>query len=211
MRLAVVLAALAGMAPAAAGDPETRCIVGDDAIGCHAETTLVELTGGDAGALRRLVRDRIDSGQCRLFAYGERVRVTSAHDERMQFLRPGDRTTWWMPSSWLRPASDCADTPTAAALRHKLGLPEHSAPAEDERFDASADERTAQSQDRDDDGVGEPDDGAGDDVEAEPLRRHDRRPAPGPRQPLRSSRYAHPCVTESAIADAYRDCTPRRR
>jgi len=202
------MACCALAASAAAPGEGEQCIVGDHAIGCSSERAIVELTmpRKDAGALQRLLQDKLASGQCRLFDYGERVQVTSSQgSERMQIRRPGDKSSYWIAASWARPAADCDGTRSASALHHKLGVPDlpaEPADADDrdpsfaaERVRSFADQRTAPGQywndgDEDDDG---------DDARYS----HDRRrPPPLASRPLPSSRYAHDCAYKSVMTDA---------
>lgn len=107
-------------------DPKDQCIVGDGAIGCASERSLIEITTRrkDANALKELVQGKLASGQCRLFDYGERVQAITAHGtDRTLVRRNGDKTPYWIAASWSRPAAECEGTPTAASLHQKLGLP----------------------------------------------------------------------------------------
>lgn len=152
LRILCAPIALCGVtALAATPEPSAeQCIVGDHAIGCASERSIIELTTPrkNANGLQELVQDKLASGQCRLFDYGERVQVTSTHgNERTQIRRPGDKTSYWIASSWSRPATECQGTPTASALHQKLGLPD--APKQqadaDEGAPSFADERAAPS------------------------------------------------------------------
>jgi hypothetical protein len=113
---------------AAALDAPDHCIVGDNAIGCRSVRALAMLTDGFRGngdALHREIESQIDSGTCRLFEYGERVYSTDIEGGlRSAVRRPRDASTWFMPASWSRPASECDGTSTPQALQQKLGLAE---------------------------------------------------------------------------------------
>lgn len=137
----IVLCAAASHA--ATPDTHEHCVVADRALGCRSERSLIELTMRykNPGTLQELVQDKLGAGECRLLAYGERVQVTAQHgSERTQVRRPGDKTSYWIASGWSRPASECADTRSAAALHRKLGLPEDPAALpKDDRTDSFAD------------------------------------------------------------------------
>lgn len=109
----------------AVGAPD-HCIVGDNAIGCRSERTVAMLTGGFRGSgdsLRQQIESQLVSGSCRLFTYGERVYTTDlASALRTAVRRPGDASTYYMPASWARPVSECADTPSASMMERKLGM-----------------------------------------------------------------------------------------
>jgi len=110
---------------AGAADAPDHCIVGDNAIGCRSERTIAQLTAfrGNADSLRETIDEQVASGACRLFAYGERVYSTEVDGKTNATVRrPGDASTYFMPSSWSRPASECTDMPTAAAMQKKLGV-----------------------------------------------------------------------------------------
>lgn len=110
---------------AAAVDAPDHCIVGDNAIGCRSERTIAQLTAfrGNADSLRETIDEQVASGACRLFAYGERVYSTEVDGKpNASVRRPGDASSYVMPSSWSRPVSECSDTPTAALLEQKLGI-----------------------------------------------------------------------------------------
>jgi hypothetical protein len=126
MRLFLAPLLLCAATHAALADTTEQCIVADHAIGCVSERAIVELTTRhDGSTLPQLVQDRLASGQCRAFDYGERVRRTASHgDDLVQVRRAGEKAAYWIPAAWSHPASDCADTPTAAALHRKLGLPD---------------------------------------------------------------------------------------
>jgi hypothetical protein len=208
---AIFTAAASAATPAAV----EQCIVGDGAIGCVSERAIVELTTPrkDAGTLQQLVQDKLASGQCRLFDYGERVQLTSTQgSERTQIRRPGDKASYWIAASWSRPATDCDGTRSAAALHQKLGLPaahaEQSSADErdpaladervpsfsDARIRSFADERAAPRHHWDDDDASDDDARYADDGS--------RRPLPLPSRPLPSSRYAHDCAFKSVMTDA---------
>ena len=180
-------------AQSVASDPAEQCIVGDHAIGCLSERSIAELTTPhkDAGALQQLVQDKIASGQCRLFEFGERVQVTSAHgSERTQIRRAGDKAPYWIASSWSRPAAECDGVPSAAALHRKLGLPDtpRRFVDDDERIETLSDARQSPAQRWNDDDEFPYD--------------HARRPPPGPPRQLPSSRYAHDCTFKPVMSDA---------
>jgi hypothetical protein len=123
-----VLPALCAMTAnvATAANAPDRCIVTDRAIGCISERATIDLATPrkDAGAMRDLVRQKLESGQCRLFGYGERVYLVSGKDtERTAIHRVGDRTTYWLPASWTRPAGECEANASSASLQAKLGMP----------------------------------------------------------------------------------------
>lgn len=196
-------------------DPKDQCIASDGAIGCVSERSLIEITTRrkDTGALKELVQDKLASGQCRLFDYGERVLAVTTHDnERTQVRRRGDKTPYWIATSWSRPAVECEGTPTAAALHQKLGLPEaqKTATADEPDF---ADDRTPSFRE---DGAGDrrafladrapPRDWRGSDrpfdEEAEYGDEDHERPPPPRSGPLRSSRYAHDCRYKPVMSDA---------
>jgi hypothetical protein len=169
MRLYFAPLLLCAAAHATPADTTEQCIVADHAIGCRSERAIVELTTRHDGTLPQLVQDRLASGQCRAFDYGERVRRTASHgNDLVQVRRPGDKTAYWIPSAWSHPASDCADTPTAAALHKKLGLPDATPwpPEEDERIASFTDQRGLPSRTHGDDygndDYGDVDDGYGD-------------------------------------------------
>ena len=142
--------------PAAATD---QCIAADRAIGCSSERSLIELITPrkNASAIQELVQDKLASGQCRLLDYGERVTVTTAHGaDRLQVRRSADKASYWIASSWARPASECQETKSAAALHQKLGLPDQpGAPDDEDRSAPFADNGTPRvdrgAADRDDD------------------------------------------------------------
>ena len=209
------IASCALAAFAASPDPGEQCIVGDHAIGCTSERAIVELTmpRKDAGALQQLVRDKLASGQCRLFDYGERVQVTSTEgSERTQVHVSGDHAAYWIPASWSRPAAECDGTRSAAALHRKLGVADALAQASDAgergpsfddgrasafsdtRVRSFADERVASQRRWDDDDGGDDDERFVDD--------RARRPPPLPPRALPSSRYAHDCAFKSVMTDA---------
>jgi hypothetical protein len=126
---AIALLTLATHNACAAPGTADQCIVGDRAIGCVSERSIIELTipRKDAAALRNLVDEKLASGQCRLFAYGERVSLISTKGTERSFVRrPGDKASYWIPSSWSRPASECESNASAATLHRKLGLQEPS-------------------------------------------------------------------------------------
>jgi hypothetical protein len=207
--VAMALAGSAGVA-AAASDDSVRCIVGDNAIGCADEAALIRLIDRtDAGTLRRRLQQKLDSGQCRLFAYGERVLAGTAHDARVQVHGPGERAAWWMPASWSVPATACAETPNVAALQRKLGLEAPALPIDEQGRRGLADERGSTSRDWNDDDDSEYRDGDADGEDQRWQRR--RRPPPGPTRPLPSSRYAHACDARSHRADAEPYCSGPRR
>jgi hypothetical protein len=203
-------------------DPKDQCIVGDGAIGCVSERALIELTvrRKDAGTLRELVRDKLISGQCRLFDYGERVWQITAHGtDRTLVRRSGDKTPYWIAGSWSRPAEECKDTPTAAALHQKLGFPRAQSLANeqealDERDRDFSDGRFfSDERDRDERGFladrGPPgswsDDQDDDDDQSDGLddrRSPYDRPSPHRSRPLPSSRYAHDCTYKPVMSDA---------
>ena len=136
----------AAAALALAADPTEQCIVGDRAIGCVSERAIIELTTPrkDAAALKQIVRDKLASGQCRMFDYGARVQaVTTQANERTQVRRHGDKTLYWIPASWARPVTECEGAKSAAVLHQKLGLPDAgSQPADaDESISSRADAR----------------------------------------------------------------------
>jgi len=123
-----VLPALCAMATnmAEAANAPDQCIVTDRAIGCTSERATIDLATPrkDAGAMRDLVRQKLESGQCRLFGYGERVYlVSSKSPDRSAIHRVGDRTTYWLPASWTRPAGECEANASSASLQAKLGMP----------------------------------------------------------------------------------------
>lgn len=210
-------------AQALAADSAEQCIVGDRAIGCVSERAIIELTAArkDAGTLKQSVQDKLGSGQCRVFDYGARVQVASAHgNERTQVRLHGEKTLYWIPSSWARPITECEGTRSAAALHQKLGLPDASSqPADaDERISSRADARAPAElrwddaddyddryhddrydDDRDNDHryrnerYSDSDnryDGDHDDGD-QSVRDRGRRPPPTLSRPLPSSRYAH--------------------
>lgn len=127
---------------AAALDTPDHCIVGDNAIGCRSVRTLATLTDGFRGngdALHREIESQIDSGTCRLFEYGERVYSTDIEGGlRSAVRRPRDASTWFMPASWSRPASECGGVSTPQALQHKLGLAESPRREPDSQSEVSA-------------------------------------------------------------------------
>jgi hypothetical protein len=116
----------------AAADPHDQCIVSDGAIGCISERATIDLAAPrkDAGAIRDVVRQKLDSGQCRRFGYGERVHLISSKGtgvgskdtERNAVRRIGDRTIYWLPASWTRPASECEPHASSATLQAKIGM-----------------------------------------------------------------------------------------
>ena len=119
------LCAMAANAATTANAPD-QCIVTDRAIGCTSERATIDLATPrkDAGAMRDLVRQKLESGQCRLFGYGERVYlVSSKSPDRSAIHRVGDRTTYWLPASWTRPAGECEANASSASLQAKLGMP----------------------------------------------------------------------------------------
>jgi len=123
-----VIPALCAMATniAEAANAPDQCIVTDRAIGCTSERATIDLATPrkDAGAMRDLVRQKLESGQCRLFGYGERVYlVSSKSPDRSAIHRVGDRTTYWLPASWTRPAAECEANASSASLQAKLGMP----------------------------------------------------------------------------------------
>ena len=117
----------------ATSEPADRCIVADRAIGCIDERSTTELMTPrkNNDSVRALVRQKLQSGQCRLFNYGERVSFVSAKgSEHTAVRRPGDRNTWWLPASWTQPATQCDADASSATLFAKLGLHSpHNAPA----------------------------------------------------------------------------------
>ena len=125
--VSIAFVSIAGVASAhAASDEPDRCIVADRAIGCVNERSATELMTPrkNNDSVRTLVRQKLQSGQCRLFNYGERVALVSATgNERTEVRRIGDHTTWWLPSSWTQPANQCEADASSATLFAKLGLP----------------------------------------------------------------------------------------
>ena len=119
------LAILCITAHAHSESPE-RCIVADRAIGCIDERSVIELTTPrkDVNGVRSLVRQKLATGQCRLFGYGEHVSLLSASTvERTAVRRAGDRAIYWLPASWTQPAEQCEPDMSSTTLFAKLGLP----------------------------------------------------------------------------------------
>jgi hypothetical protein len=109
----------------AAGEPD-RCIVGANAIGCVDPLIVDKITAGvdDPFALRDEIKNAIDAGTCSVFAYGERVFTTSSDaDGRSAVRRPDDTASYWMPSSWSRPASECRRNASQESLGKRVGVP----------------------------------------------------------------------------------------
>ncbi len=225
------VAICAAAARAASQDPADHCIAAAHAIGCVSERSIIELTAArkDAGTLQQLVQDKLASGQCRLLDYGERVQVTSTHGSERTQVRPrGAQASYWIPSSWARPATECEGTPSASALHQKLGLPDERRhePDDDTRVTTFTDQRTPPPRwDDDDERRGDARHDARRDADrpdgyrrdAERYEYEDRRyeqdeeryadspsdrPPPGPSRPLPSSRYAHRCDFKPVMTDA---------
>ncbi len=214
------VAICAAAARAASQDPADQCIAADHAFGCVSERSIIELTAPrkDAGTLQQLVQDKLASGQCRLLDYGERVQVTSAHGSERTQVRPrGAQASYWIPSSWARPATECEGTPSASALHQKLGLPDERRhePDDDSRVTTFTDQRTPPPRWDDDERPGDARYEARRDAERYGYedRRYEQdeeryadsrsdRPPPGPSRPLPSSRYAHRCDFKPVMTDA---------
>ena len=121
LSIALLCAATARAAPA----PD-HCIVGEAVFGCRSEAEVAQITSyrGDAEALHQMIAENVASGVCEMFQVGEPVYMTSApsHAELAAVRRPRDTLSYWMPSSWSRPAAECAAYSTSRTLREKLGL-----------------------------------------------------------------------------------------
>lgn len=121
LSIALLCAATANAAPA----PD-RCIVGEAVFGCRSEAEVAQITSyrGDADALRQMIAEDVASGVCEMFTVGEPVYMTNAanHTELTAVRRPRDTLSYWMPSSWSRPAAECSAYSTSRTLREKLGL-----------------------------------------------------------------------------------------
>ena len=179
--------------------PSDQCIVGDHAIGCLNERSIIELTTPrkDASTLEQLVQDKLASGECRLLDYGERVQVTSANgSERTQVRRFRDTSSYWIPATWARPATECEGTQTASALHQKLGVPDEPVSHEldeDARVASLPEQRGSPPRRWSDDRYG--------DNEARYADSGGFRPPPWPPRPLPSSRYAHPCEFKPVMTE----------
>jgi hypothetical protein len=129
LRSAALVLALAGYdasaaAPVAGSTPD-HCIVGTNAIGCVDPLAIDKLTAGvdDPVALRQQLEQQLGAGTCTLFEYGERVYVVATdRSGHASVRRPDDTATYWMPSSWPRPAEECRRNASQATLDHKTGV-----------------------------------------------------------------------------------------
>ncbi len=121
LSLALICAGIRAEVPA----PD-HCIVGESVFGCRSERDVAQITEfrGDADELKERIATDVASGDCRMFDPGERVFLTgvAADAQRAAVRRPGDAVSYWMPSSWSRPAAECAAHATPRSLREKLGL-----------------------------------------------------------------------------------------
>jgi hypothetical protein len=118
--------ALCAQARAADPAPPDHCIVSNNAIGCLSERTLSEIVdySGNLRGLRGTIADKLASGLCDLFEYGERVYVTDTEgSDRSAVRRPGDTESFWMPSSWSRPANECRANASPESVGKKIGVP----------------------------------------------------------------------------------------
>ena len=123
--LALSIALLCSATADAAPTPD-HCIVGEAVFGCRNEAEVAQITSyrGDAEALHQLIAENVSSGACEMFKVGEPVYVTSTASgaDRAAVRRPGDAVSYWMPSSWSRPAAECSAYTSRRSLREKLGL-----------------------------------------------------------------------------------------
>lgn len=109
-----------------ADDKPDHCIVGDNAIGCISQAALSEIVdySGSVKHLRSTIADKLASGACELFDYGERVYVTATEgSDRSSVRRPDESESYWMPSSWSRPASECRANASPELVDKKIGMP----------------------------------------------------------------------------------------
>jgi hypothetical protein len=131
VRTAAIAALCAAGSCVAASSAPDHCIVGENAIGCLSQRSVDEITTrvDNPAELRTMIEQKLASGTCELFAYGERVFVTDESDDGQTAVRRPDATdSYWMPSSWSRPASECRKHATQQSVDAKIGMPSSPSP-----------------------------------------------------------------------------------
>ena len=124
--LGALLAAQCAAGWGGEADEPDHCIVSNNAIGCLSESALADIVdyNGNLKGLRSAIAEKLGSGLCELFEYGERVYVTDTEGSgRSAVRRPDEPESFWMPASWSRPANECAANASPESVGKKIGMP----------------------------------------------------------------------------------------